>query len=313
VKQLACAFAFAVSSMLSIVVHAEETEVNFVYLPAPDAEAIVIEQPMGNLKVNGWDKPQVRITSRKRAPDAASLERLRIQVDMHDGHIAIKSGVYVRGVFKELPPQAGSGESIELSIDAPRNVRLSARTWAGDLEAAGFRSGAELTSTGGEVRARDIDGKVRTNADFGRQRLSSIRGDVDAHTLKGDMDIDSIDGDLVDARVAEGQITARDLHAAMVRLLSTAGGVVLIGTLKPGGRYELTALDGNVQLRLQRMPFSVSARGEELRSAFNLKPAGPPQAGMLRGSFVPSPHAGPTGAPVPTLELVGHKVFLDRF
>jgi hypothetical protein len=311
VKQVACAFAFVVSSMLSVVVHAEETEVNFVYLPAPDAEEVVIEQPMGNLKVNGWDKPQVRITSRKRAPDAASLERLRIQVDMRDGRIAIKSGVYVRGVFKELPPQAGSDESIELSIDAPRNVRLHARTWAGDVEAAGFRAGAELASTGGEVRARDIEGKLRTNADFGRQRLSSIRGDVDARTLKGDMDIDSIDGDLVDARVAEGQITARDLHAAMVRLLSAAGEVVLIGTLKPGGRYELTALDGNVQLRLKRSPFSVTARGEELRSAFNLKSAAPAQMGVLRGSFLPAPVAA--GAAVPTLELVGHKVVLDPY
>jgi hypothetical protein len=307
VKQVACALAFVTASMVSVV-WAEETEVNFVYVPAPNLETLVIEQPMGNLKLNGWDKPQVRITSKKHAPDPASLERLRIQVDMFDGHIRIKTGVYVRGVFKELPPSAMSDQGIELSIDAPRGTKLQARTWAGDVEASGFRAGAELASTGGEVRARDIEGRVQTNADFGRQRLSSIHGDLDAHTLKGDMDIDSVDGDLVEARVAEGQITGRDLRAAMVRLFSTSGGVVLIGTLKPGGRYELTAIDGDVQLRLQRVPFRVSARGQEVRSAFNLRHASPPRPGQLHAEWPAAP------ANAPQLELVsGRRVVLDPY
>jgi len=264
----ACAFVIA---SLAEVAFADESEVNFVYLPAPDAESLVIESPMGGLRVNAWDKPQVRITSRKHARDTATLERLRIQVEMQDGRIRIRSGVYVRGVFRPLPPAAGDGAGIELSVDAPRGVHLAARTWAGDVEASGFRAGAELTSTGGEVRARDITGPVHTNADFGRQRLASIHGSVDAHTLKGDMDLESVEGDLVDARVAEGQITGRDLHAAMVRLLSTAGGVVLIGTLQPGARYELTALDGDVQLRLKPQPFTVVAHAPKVRSSFALK------------------------------------------
>jgi hypothetical protein len=269
-KGAAITAAFVIASMTQVA-FADETEVNFVYLPAPDAESLVIESPMGGLRVSGWDKPQVRITSRKHARDAATLERLRIQVEMHDGQVRIRSGVYVRGVFKPLPPAAGDGAGIELSIDAPRTAHLAARTWAGDVEASGFTAGADLASTGGEVRARDIAGAVRTNADFGRQRLASIHGSVDAHTLKGDMDLESLDGDLIDARVAEGQITGRDLRAAMVRLLSTAGGIVLIGTLQPGGRYELTALDGNIQLRLRPQPFTVTARSPSVKSSFTLK------------------------------------------
>jgi hypothetical protein len=312
VKQLLCAASFVVASMATPGpgARADEVEVNFVYLPAPEAETLLVEQPMGGLRLSGWDKPQVRITSRKHAADPASLERLRVQVDMRDGHIQIRTGVYVRGVFKELPPAVGEASGIDLSIDAPKNVHLAARTWSGDLEASGFRSGAELTSTGGEVRARDIDGRVQTNADFGRQRLSSIRGSVDAHTLKGDMDLESLDGEQVDARVAEGQITARDLHAAMVRLLSTAGNIVLIGTLRPGGRYELTALDGDVQLRLQRGPFRVNARGEEVRTALPIRPVAQSRA-LLRGEL-----AGPAPgsfAP-PQLELTAaRRVLLDPY
>jgi DUF4097 and DUF4098 domain-containing protein YvlB len=269
-KRATVALAFVVASMAQVVL-ADETEVNFVYMPAPDAETLVIESPMGSLRVNGWDKPQVRITSKKHAMDAATLERLRIQVEMQGGQIRIRSGVYVRGVFKPLPPAAGEGAGIELSVDAPRSARLVARTWSGDVEASGFRAGAELTSTGGEVRARDIAGPVHTNADFGRQRLASIHGSVDAHTLKGDMDLESVEGDLVDARVAEGQITGRDLHAAMVRLFTTAGGIVLIGTLQPGARYELSALDGDIQLRLRPQPFTVTAHTPTLTSSMALR------------------------------------------
>jgi hypothetical protein len=269
-RRALAAFAFVSASMVQPAI-ADETEVNFVYLPAPDAETLIIESPMGGLRVNAWDKPQVRITSRKHARDAATLEKLRIQVEMHDGQVRIRSGVYVRGVFKPIPPAAGEGAGIDLSVDAPKSVHLAARTWSGNVEASGFRAGAELSSTGGEVRARDIDGPVHTNADFGRQRLESIHGNVDAHTLKGDMDLDSLSGDEVDARVAEGQITARDLHAAMVRLLSTAGGIILIGTLQPGGRYELTTLDGDIQLRLKPQPFTVAAHAPAVQSSFALK------------------------------------------
>src|SRR6478672_6779240 len=149
-KQLVTIFAFVTASQLSF---ADETEVSFAYVPAPNAEAVVVEQPMGKLSVRGWDKPEVRIVATKRAPDAATLDRLRVNVELQDGHIRIRTGVRVGDQFRPLPTQkVGPKVSIDLTVDAPRHVNLQARTWSGDLDAQGFRAGAQLASTGGEVR-----------------------------------------------------------------------------------------------------------------------------------------------------------------
>src|SRR5262249_25623025 len=150
--------------------------VSFAYVPAPNAESVVIEHPLGPLKLAAWDKPEVRIVATKRAPDTATLEKLRVNVELRGGRIQIRTGVRVGGVWRALPPSA-TGVAIDLTVDAPRRVQLSASTWSGDLEASGFRAGAQLASTGGEVRASDIEGRVSSSSVKGKQRLSSIRGD----------------------------------------------------------------------------------------------------------------------------------------
>ena len=60
--------------------------------------------------------------------------------------------------------------------------------------------------------------------------------------------------------MVDGQIVARRVHTPLVRLFSQSGGVVLMGTTRPGARYVVTALNGDVRLVLQRSPFTVNAR-----------------------------------------------------
>jgi hypothetical protein len=307
--------AFVAASLIGVRVEAEETEVSFAYVPAPDAEAVVIDQPMGRLTVTGWDKPEVRIVARKRAPNNATLDRLRVNVEMRDGRIRIRTGVRVGDGFRALPQGAEASTTaapamaIDLTVDAPRRVQVTASTWAGDLEASGFRAGAVLTSAGGEVRARDIEGHVRTNALKGRQRLSSIRGDVEADGVTGDLELDTVDGDTLEAKVVEGQITARDVRTPVVRLLSTSGGIVLVGSLRPGGRYELTSLDGDIHLQLKRAPLSLRATASALvRSAFPVVPRTPSDATTTRlvGDFL-------GGGPSLELTAAHGSVLLDRY
>jgi hypothetical protein len=238
---------------------AEETEVSFVYVPAPHAESLVIDQPLGQLSLHGWDKPEVRIVARKHAKDSATLEQLRVNVDMFDdGRVRIRTGVRVGNSFRALPRSEAAG--IDLEIEAPRRVTLRATTWADDLEVSGFRAGAELFSRGGAVRASDIEGSVHTQSLEGKQQLTAIRGDVEADVSSGDVVLESVDGKLLEARVVEGQITARDVRSHLVRLFSTIGGIVLIGAVRQGARYELTVLNGDIRLQLPRSPFSLHAR-----------------------------------------------------
>jgi DUF4097 and DUF4098 domain-containing protein YvlB len=275
--------AFVAASATTVVL-AEETEVSFAYVPAPNAESVVVEQPMGKLSLRGWDKAEVRIVATKRAPDAATLDRLRVNVDMQDGHIRIRAGMRVGGEFRPLPSRNQVG--IDLTVDAPRDVALDARTWAGDLEAQGFRAGARLASTGGEVRASDIQGKVWSNSVKGKQHLSSIRGDVEADGVTGDLELDTVDGQVLDAKIVEGQITARRVTTQVVRLFSTVGGIVFVGAIRPGALYELRTEEGDIKLVLNRAPFTVTARAPNGKVVSGFAVRGELLPTRLRGEFM---------------------------
>jgi hypothetical protein len=258
-NRLAAALSFLLVPSLVL---AEEAEVTFAYVPAPNAESLTIDQPLGRLTLNGWDKPEVRIVARKHAKDGATLDQLRVNVEMVDGKIRIRTGVRTNdNNFHSLPvAQGDQSAGIDLSVDAPRRISLRAATWSGDIDASGFRAGAALSSRGGEVHASDIEGEVRTAALKGKQRLSAIHGNVEADGVTGDVELDAIEGEILEAKVVEGQITARRVRSALVRLFSSSGGVVLIGTVRPGARYEVTTQEGDVRMVLERAPFSVVAR-----------------------------------------------------
>jgi hypothetical protein len=263
--------AIAVAALAPAIAIAEETEVTFVDVPAPKAESIVIEQPLGRLQILGWDKQQVSIVAKKHAKDGATLDQLRVNFEMLDGHIRVRTGVRVGDAFHPVPTSTEAG-GIDLTISVPRNVQVRAQTWAGNIDATGFRAGAELSSRGGEVHASDIEGRVRTTCLRGKQRLSGIHGDVEADGVTGDVELDTIDGEVLEAKVVEGQITARRIQSPVVRLFSSLGGVVLMGTTRPGARYEITARDGNVRLVLKRAPFTIEARAPHgiIKNGFTL-------------------------------------------
>lgn len=263
---------------------AEQEEVTFVNVPAPQAESIVIDQPLGRLALHGWDKPEVRVVAHKHAKDGKTLEQLRVNFEMVDGKIEIRTGVRVGDTFR--PVGASEAAGIDLTVDAPRRAVLRARTWAGDIDVSGFRAGAELSSRGGEVHASDIDGEVRTNTLRGKQRLSAIRGNVEADGVTGDMELDTVEGEILEANVVDGQITARRIRSPLVRLFSGAGGVVLFGSTRPGARLEIAARQGDVRLVLERAPFTVNARapGGTINNGFALTDAvGSPTT--LQGNF----------------------------
>lgn len=264
---------------------AEENEVTFANVPTPDVESITIEQPQGKLELQGWDKQEVRVVAHKHARDDKTLDQLTVDFLMVDGKIRIRTGVRVDNTFRPLPAADGAG--IDLTVSAPRNVNLQARTWAGDMDVSGFRSGADLRSRGGEVHAWNIEGEVHTEALRGKQRLSAIRGNVEADGTTGDVELDAIDGEVLEARVVDGQIVARRIRSPLVRLFSSSGGVVLMGTTRPGARYEILARQGDVRLVLQRAPFTVNAHapGGAVKNGFVLTHAvGSPTT--LQGEFM---------------------------
>ena len=299
-RALVTGVAFALAFALSLA-FADETEDNFVYVPARGAESLTVDQKLGRLTLRGWDQPEVRIRAHKHARDGATLDRVRVGVVMEDGQIFVQPGVRIGEVVRPLPVE---GAGVDLEIDAPRDVKLRATTWKGDLVASGFNAGAVLDSTAGEVHVHDVRGRVHSFTLHGRQRLESIQGDVEAGGASGDLDLEAIGGEILVARVNDGQITVRHVTTPVVRLFSTVGSVVLVGELQRQGRYELTALDGDVRLEIAPAPFQLTARaGGNVRLGFavrgHLLPHDPH---VVTGEFRSGGAAAPRGTPSPSAQ-----------
>ena len=261
---------------------ADDMEGNAVYLPMPAGESLTVCNPLGTVQLRGWDQPEVRIVAEKRATSPGLLDRLKVRVEIIDGKLDVTAGVYLDGKSWHSVPLDGA--KINLTIDAPRRMALAASTFAGDIDAAGFRAGAHLSSERGMIRAADIEGSVDTRSLDGKQSLQAIHGRLAASGIDGDVELEAIEGDTVDARVYRGQITAREVRTPVVRLQTTIGTIVFVGALRPGGRYELTTYEGDIRLSLRPAPFRIAARGRSVRTSFAMPDAiaGP---GFLRGEF----------------------------
>jgi len=259
--------ALSIAAVFSIAAtaHADEAEVSFAYVPAPAVEKVTVSQPLGHLSVRGWDKPEVRIAATKRAPDRAGLDRLRVRVDMKDGHLEIVTGVRVGEALKPIPTDAGY--VIDLDVDAPQGAQVEATTFDGDLEATGLRAGVVLTTSGGAIHATDIDGPVRAHATRGRQRLAAVRGDVDVEVLMGALELDAIDGAVLHAMVVNGPISGRRIRSRVVELVAARGDATVSGAMPLGGHWVLRAPSGDGHVSLEAAPMTLTLHAGRVLNA----------------------------------------------
>jgi hypothetical protein len=258
------------------------------YIPMPAGEVLTVSNPLGTVRLRGWDQREVRVQVKKRCRTPDICERIRARFDVDRGRLDINTGVRFADTLRPLPL---AGSSIEVEIDAPRTMEVHASSFTGDIDASGFRRGAHLASQEGEIRAADIQGPVDTRSLAGNQSLQEIHGRLATNVIHGDVELDAIDGDMVEAVVYEGQITARAVVSTVVRLRTTKGNIVFVGGLAAGGRYELATHDGDLRLVLRPSGFRIAAtaaRGVwsefELSSGPRHVPAGVRLA-ELRGDY----------------------------
>jgi hypothetical protein len=229
-------------------------------VPAPGAELVRIDNPLGRVQVRAWNHPgEIHIVAEKRATTAEALGRLRVHYTAwQNGEISVETRVELGGREHSLPL---SESGVDMIIEVPPELGIEAKTFGGDLTATGLRAGARLETTGGRIGVSDVRGGVITRQLKGGQTVSAVDGDVDLDGVEGDMDLRAVGGGRLDARMVDGSIRAEDVRSALVRLTTTTGQIVFVGLLRPGAHYDLRSYAGDVRL----IPV-VDPAGFELRS-----------------------------------------------
>jgi len=222
-----------------------------------------IENPLGDVKVEGYDGTAIQIETHKEAPDEDALDRLHISlVPNPDGTVAIKT---TADGGKEFRPVARGAVRIDLVIRAPRDARVEAAVSSGALEVTNMDAGSDLDTGSGPIWVRNVQGEVLTHSISGTTRLAQVFGSVDAQTLSSDLDLDTIGGERVFASVHRGRIEGRRVRARNVELTTTEGKIVLEAEAALRGRLVVQSFKGDVDVQLREHGgILVRARGTKV-------------------------------------------------
>ncbi len=211
---------------------------------------LAVENPLGDVKVEGYDGTAIQIESHKFAPDDELLDRLHISlVPNPDGTVSIKT---TADTGKEIRSVARAKVRIDLVIRAPRNARVEAASSSGALEVIDMDAGGDLDTASGPISVRNVQGEVMTHSVSGMTRLVQVFGSVDAQTLASDLDLDTIGGERLVASVHRGGISGRRVRARDVELTTTEGRIVLEAEAALRGHLLVSSLKGDVDVQLRR-------------------------------------------------------------
>jgi hypothetical protein len=211
---------------------------------------LAIENPLGDVKVEGYDGAAIQIESHKFAPDDDALDRLHISlVPNPDGTVSIKT---TADGGKEARPVLRRQLRIDLLIRAPRNARVEAVASSGALEVVNMDAGSDLDTASGPISVRNVQGEVLTHSVSGLTRLVQVFGSVDVQTLASDLNLDTISGDRLVASVHHGRIEGRRVRARDVELTATEGQILLEAEAALRGHLLVSAFKGDVDVQLRR-------------------------------------------------------------
>lgn len=211
---------------------------------------LVVDNPLGNVTVEGYDGTAIHIETRKHAPDDDTLERLRVSlIPSADGTVRITS---TADGGREVRPVARGAVRVDLFIRAPRNAHVEAAASAGKLDIANLDAGGDLDTASGPISVCNVSGEVFTHSLTGATRLQQVFGSVDAQAVQADVDLDTITGERLVATVDRGSIAGRRVRSRTVQLTTTDGRIRLEAEVALHGRVSAASLGGDVEVRLHR-------------------------------------------------------------
>ncbi len=131
------------------------------HMDFPSGGTLRLKQSSGVLTVEGWDKPEVEITTIKstKTEYAAGeqekamheLEKVRVAATRQGSELVITTNFPRGQVFPPYPREQAGGVDLEYRIKAPADTRLIAAHRAGDVNVDSLTSDVDVTVLHGQI------------------------------------------------------------------------------------------------------------------------------------------------------------------
>lgn len=145
----------------------------------------------GDVVVEVWDRPEVRIYAEKSASSAERLELLEIQVRQSGGSLYVETH-YPNS--RDLRPEDRRGSSkVEYTLTVPRFAEMDGIEMVnGDLRIDGVEGGISAETVNGMVAVRGAAGEIdveTVNGDIELRLGAAVSNDIDASSVNGRIEI----------------------------------------------------------------------------------------------------------------------------
>jgi DUF4097 and DUF4098 domain-containing protein YvlB len=194
---------------------------------------ISIDNPVGQLRIVGWDRAEVSISGTI-CDDAEGLE-----VSGTDRSLSIDVSVNgnPHGCDADLEIKVPAASRVQVdTFSAPVTVSGLTGTLAADSVHGGFRVEGRLQ----DFQADTVAGNIELTGASARTRAESVNGSVTLRGVTGDAEASSVNGLL---SVSGSGLTR-------VQLETVAGAVRFQGALADGGSLEASSVSGGIELTL---------------------------------------------------------------
>jgi len=206
----------------------------------------------GDIEIKSWKEDQVKIEALKMS-EASSLDKAKENAKEVTIEVTNETGV-VR-IETKYPEYHGFwGNNINVSVSyklwIPEKAAADVKSVSGDVTLDCIHGGpVKVNSVSGNVNVlgaagvevKLVSGDITLENVMGDAYLKSVSGDVRATKVKGSVELESVSGDIELNDVAE---------ARTVTGKTVSGNITYVGTIMPGGNYELKSHSGNVEMKI---------------------------------------------------------------
>jgi hypothetical protein len=282
-------------------------------LPADAQVAVWVCIASGSIKVNGWDRNEVR---------ARSVEAGDVELKRKDEGTEPAKKIEVRVKDKDTNSNDPCEAYSELELDVPRGATVQLQTRDTDIDVSDVAV-VYANTQNGDVDIEGVTRIVDAGTIGGGISLRDSRGRISLHSASGSIDATDVNpaeaGDTFDAKSLSGDITLDRVAHAQLNANTLNGGLCVTGPLASGGRYNFRTMSGNMTLTMpEDSSFQLSARFSQqaevitdfpitLLSQTSAKPA-PVASPATAAKAQPAPPPTPTVGPGPIVVEVNPQV-----
>ncbi len=224
----------------------DKTVITKTFPLAPGAGQFELTNLNGDIKIEGWDKPQVEVKVTKHGGTPEEREAVEIELQQAGDHLALSTA----------PDGQGDIEDVRYEVKLPHRLQhITLSTLNGDVKLTGVHGHIEVTAQRGDIKLEDVGGALITKTLTGNTKIVlATRAPGDApqsfEAISGNVEVQIGDTPNVEVRAdtTSGEIKVDDAFGLQVekRLV----GQHLAGRLGQGGPLlVIKTISGNIKLK----------------------------------------------------------------